>query len=180
MHAGHAQIEKYPGKRPILVIEYPWKVHSRPSVELRMLEPREADRDPSKIHSLRFVSDFMKSEVTDTVYGARDHAGEIPFQKKLAKFGREFEVPRRTNQLGKPGVTVTFDSKATGGNGSPCGLLPSRILGVGCADTSLRTSCRFFRSQSGPHLVLAGSQRTMGGNGGLARFVNIGHFRNIF
>ena len=118
-HAGHAHIEKYPGKRPILVIEYPWKVHSRPSVELRMLEPREADRDPSKIHSLRFVGDFMKSEVTDAVYGARDHAREIPFHKKLAKFERDFEVNGQTNQLGKPGVTVTFPAQTPPGETVP-------------------------------------------------------------
>jgi hypothetical protein len=118
-HAGHARIEKYPGKRPILVIEYPWKAHSRPSVELRLLEPLEKERDPTKIHSLRFVSDFMKSEVTDTVYGARDHAGEIPFHKKLAKFGRDFEVTGQTNQLGKPGVTVTFPAQKPPGETVP-------------------------------------------------------------
>jgi hypothetical protein len=119
-HADHAYIEKYPpGKRPILVIEYPWKVHSRPSVELRMLEPLERDRDPLKIHSLRFVSDFMKSEVTDTVYGARDHAGEIPFHKKLAKLERDFEVTGRTNQLGKPGVTVSFPPQKSPGETVP-------------------------------------------------------------
>jgi hypothetical protein len=118
-HASHARIEKYPGKRPILVIEYPWKVHSRPSVELRLLEPLEKDRDPSKIHSLRFVGDFMKSEVTDAVYAARDHAGEIPFHKKLAKFERDFEITGRTNQLGKPGVTVTFPSQKPPGETVP-------------------------------------------------------------
>ncbi len=105
---GYLRIEKSPNHKPILVIQYPWKAHGRPSVELRMLEPQEEDRNAWTIRPLRFVAEYMKAEVTNTLFDALDHGAKLPFTKKLNKLGRDFEVIGRLNELGKSGVTVVF------------------------------------------------------------------------
>ncbi len=95
---------------PVLAIHYPWSVHLRPSVELRVLADDEAD--DSAIRPLAFVESYLKGDVTDAVYEARDRSWDLPHQKTLTVRGREIEVLGHRNRLGKPAVTVVFAAKA--------------------------------------------------------------------
>ena len=91
------------GDRP-LVINYPWKVHLRPSIEVRLVTGKDAG--PSGIRPLFFVEEHFKGEVKVTVYRCQDGADGMGTRQSLTENKLDFEVLGRRNSLGKPAVCV--------------------------------------------------------------------------
>ena len=94
---------------PILVINYPWTKHARPSVEVRLLADAEADT--YELRPLCFVDDFMKGEVTVRVYHCQDRSADTPLGITFTEREIEFEVLGERNSLGRPSVRVACRTK---------------------------------------------------------------------
>ncbi len=92
------------GGERALVIDYPWKVHRRPSVEVRLVTGK--DPGPSVVRPLFFVNEYMKGEVKVTLYRAEDASAGGKVRKPLTEKEVEFEILGRRNSLGKPSVCV--------------------------------------------------------------------------
>ena len=87
-----------------LVIGYPWKVHLRPSVEVRLVTGK--DPGAAVVRPLFFRSEYMKGKVTVAVYRCQDMAAGVPVRKPLTAKGIELEILGRRNSLAKPSVCV--------------------------------------------------------------------------
>ncbi len=102
----YAEILRLPNKAPLLAIHYPWKVLTRPSVEVRPLLP--AEPDTSETRPLGFVYLIMKGDVFGDVYQVRDRAGETPTVRKLKYKERDYELVGDKNRLGSGSVYALF------------------------------------------------------------------------
>lgn len=108
-NVSYVEVSSFPGGKPMLLIHYPWKQYSRPSVEVRILADDE--RDTGELRPLGFVSQIMKGDVTLAVYQCLDLATENPVVKKFTKQGLDFEVIGLKNHLGRPAGQVVFPPK---------------------------------------------------------------------
>jgi len=91
-----------PTGEPILKIQYPWRRHARPSVEVRVLDPSEVDAP--LIRPLLFVATIMKGKVTRTVYQCQDDSELTSQVATFRKEGMDFELFGARNALGRPSV----------------------------------------------------------------------------
>ncbi len=89
---------------PILVIEYPWRRHARPSVEVRVLEPSEVDAP--LIRPLLFQHNIMKGNVNTAVFRCQDDSEGTSQTVTFRKEGMDFEAFGARNSLGRPSVCV--------------------------------------------------------------------------
>jgi len=110
--APYAEITRVPTGKPIVAIHFPWRIYSRPSIEIRWLADDEPDT--GEIRPLQFVADIMKGEITSEVYAGRERAWETPVKKTLKVRDREFDILGARNLLGKPAVTVVFPAREVG------------------------------------------------------------------
>ena len=90
--------------RQALVVNYPWKVHARPSVEVRLVTTGEAD--PPAIRPSFFVEEYMNGEVRLKIYRAQDEAARAGAAMPLTENEIDFEILGQRNSLGKPAVCV--------------------------------------------------------------------------
>jgi hypothetical protein len=106
-HPGAAlvAVETPAGGEPMLVVRYPWKVHARPSVEVRSFGKTE--RDSPRISPLHFRNDFMKDEFTIGVYRAQDAAYSVRTIADMKRRDIEFVAIGERNLFGRPAVVVT-------------------------------------------------------------------------
>jgi len=89
---------------PILVVDYPWKTHARPSIEVSTLPDDEAEW--SEIRPLFFSAELMKGRLAKAVYACLDGSEKVPTRASLTEGGVEFEVLGDRNSFGKPSVSV--------------------------------------------------------------------------
>ena len=87
-----------------LVVDYPWKVHDRPSVEVRLVTKKA--KDPREARPLFFVGEHFKGEVSLKVYDCLDAAAAVGTTKPLKVGDIEMEIVGRRNSLGKPAVSI--------------------------------------------------------------------------
>lgn len=106
----YAEITLVPTGKPLLAIHYPWRVHARPSVEVRWLGDEEADT--GEIRPLQFVGDLMKGEITSAVHDVRDKAAQTAVKRSLKIRDRDCEILGDRNSLGKPAATVVFPERS--------------------------------------------------------------------
>ncbi len=93
-----------PTGEPILVIKYPWKRHAKPSIEVRVLDPREVDNP--LIRPLFFRHDIMKGNVTKAVYRCQDDSEDTSQTATFSEGNADFEIFGARNSLGRPAVCV--------------------------------------------------------------------------
>ena len=93
-----------PTGEPILAINYPWRRHAKPSIELRVLDPSEVDN--SLIRPLFFRHDIMKGDVTKAVYQCQDKSEDLSQTATFSEGNADFEVSGARNSLGRPAVCV--------------------------------------------------------------------------
>ena len=105
-------VVRQPTGEPILVVDYPWPRHARPSVEVRLFAENEADN--YLVRPLLFVDSFMKGEVTVNIYHCQDRSEDTPLSRPLSEGGIDFELLGKRNSLGKPSVCVACRAR-TGG-----------------------------------------------------------------
>ena len=98
-----ALVKRPSGDRGLL-ISYPWKIHRRPSVEVRLVTGKDAPA--SDLRPLWFLSEYMKGAVKVTLYDCEDEAASGPVREPLVQKKVEFEILGSRNSLGKPSVCV--------------------------------------------------------------------------
>jgi len=104
-------IKKRNGDRA-LAIRYPWKVHLRPSVEIRIVTGK--DVEPRSIRPRFFLSEYMKGEATVAIYRCQDKASGVPVRETLTANDLDLEIVGRRNWLGRPAVYVLERPPADG------------------------------------------------------------------
>jgi len=114
-----ASVFKDRKENPILLVEYPWQVHAKPSIEVRLATGKDetAPGDPPML----FRSTRMKGKVAAQVYNCLDRAADAGTSKSLKDGQTEFEIVGRTNALEKPAVSVTARTKNEEGDWEPVG-----------------------------------------------------------
>jgi hypothetical protein len=88
----------------ILVIEYPWKVHARTSIEVRLVtgeNPKPVEAPP-----MRFLQTRMKGKVTEAVHYCLDRSAEVEQRKPFKADGLDFEILGRRSAMEKPSVCI--------------------------------------------------------------------------
>jgi hypothetical protein len=106
----HVSLVKHRSGAPVLLMEYPWKVHARASIELRLVtgdNPQPVEAPP-----LYFLQTRMK-KANDAVQRCYSHASEAgekaPFK---TDDGIDLEIIGRRNVLEKPSLYVVERIKA--------------------------------------------------------------------
>ena len=93
-----------PTGEPILAINYPWRRHAKPSIEVRVSDPSEVDN--SLIRPLFFRHDVMKGNVTKAVYQCQDKSEDLSQTAAFSEGNADFEIFGARNSLGRPAVCV--------------------------------------------------------------------------
>lgn len=91
-----------PGGKLILVVNYPWKLHARPSVEVRLLG--QGEPEDLKIQPMYFRWKHMKGDTTVAVYRCQDGCEDYPVSAPVRDREIEFNVLGDRNSLGTPAV----------------------------------------------------------------------------
>ena len=107
-----------------LLVEYPWKVHQQPSVEVRLVTKDAIDQSGAR--PLFFVNEHVKGELLVKVYQCLDAAEGTGTTEPLDVDDIEMEILGRRNSLGKPSVclvrTVPGDDPTPGAGAIFCHL----------------------------------------------------------
>lgn len=118
----HVEVSTYPKDKPVLIVEYPWKAHSKASVEVRLLredDPAtpewEDDPDTSEVRPLAFVGRIMKGEVMLAAFRAQDLDMETTVTKTFHYKDRDYEIDysivAEKNHLGNSAGKIIFPGK---------------------------------------------------------------------
>ncbi len=107
--ASYVSIETPAGGEPMLVVRYPWTVHTNPSIEVRTYISEE--EESMRIRPLHFLHTFMKDKVTVTVYDTQAASAETRTTAKFLRGDIKFEAVGERNILGRPAVCVTCETE---------------------------------------------------------------------
>jgi len=94
----------------VLAISQPWRIYSRPSIEVCLL-PNDFP-ETTKIHPLHFVNEQFKGNVTEKIYHTLDRADQVPVQTPFTVNEIPFKAFGKRNSLGKPAVCVACRTKS--------------------------------------------------------------------
>jgi hypothetical protein len=119
------EVTTAPTGKLTLVVHYPWHVHRRASVEVQLTGDQEAEL--GRPAPLGFVTQWMKGDVTNAVYAAREGATAGPSSKKMTAQHRDFTIRGSLNALAKRGVCVVFPEQ----HATDEGLLKKHLLEEG-------------------------------------------------
>jgi hypothetical protein len=108
-HGSHIEVIIEPEGKLALAVHYPWHVHRRASVEVELRADKEAQIGHP--HPLGFVAEWMKGDMTNAVYAAREQSAAGSTSKTMTLKGREFDIRGSLNALGKRGVCVVAAAK---------------------------------------------------------------------
>ena len=115
-----------------VVVDYPWRAHQQPSVEIRLVTRRRVDLP--KVRPLFFVKEFFRGTMMVNVYHCQDQAAGVPLSKLLTEKEIEFEIIGRRNALGRPAASVAHripGSDPAPGSGVVFCLLPAWSVNKG-------------------------------------------------
>jgi len=90
--------------RRVLVIDYPWKTHQHPSVEVRLVTDEATDT--RGLQPLFFTTAYLKGTVTVDVYHCQDEAAGAGARHRFTENEIYFEIIGQKNSLGRPAVCV--------------------------------------------------------------------------
>lgn len=93
-----------PGGKLILMVDYPWKVHAKPSMEVRLLGKGEPD--DLEVRPMYFRWKYMRGTTTVAVYRCQDECENVPTSAPVRQDDVEFEVLGDRNALGTPAVCI--------------------------------------------------------------------------
>jgi len=102
----YVEVSTWPPGKPVLVVHYPWKVYTKPSVEVRLVADDEPDT--TAIRPMAFVAALMQGDVTLAVYRCLDLTEEARRAKAFKQKGLEFQVVALKNRLGRAAAQVVF------------------------------------------------------------------------
>jgi hypothetical protein len=98
-------VVKREGGQRTLEINYPWEVHSQPSVEIRLVTGK--DPGPTVVRPMFFLADYLHGKLLMTVSRAQIDAYGVANRQSLSEKGLDFEVLASRNRLGRPSVALT-------------------------------------------------------------------------
>jgi hypothetical protein len=101
---GRVSVFKEPSGNLILVVKYPWALHARPSVEVRLLGQGEAD--DRQVVPMYFRWKHLKGDTTVAVYRCQDGCENAPIHGSVIDGDIEFKLFGDRNSLTKPAVCV--------------------------------------------------------------------------
>ncbi len=108
---------------PLLVVDYPWKVHAKTSIEVYLV-PAGAE-PPRRIEPFLFRHRFFHGGVLVAAYECLDEAARVPTSTTFTQDETDWEILGARNDLGRPAVTVLrrFSAKdRTAARGEPGAL----------------------------------------------------------
>jgi hypothetical protein len=100
----HASVVKQPDGKLTVMIRYPWEVHLRPSIEVRLVS--DTTKPQTAEPPLKFLKTRMKAGLPDQIYYSLDRFLGVSIDKTIQVDGIDFEVVGRRNFLEKPTVCV--------------------------------------------------------------------------
>lgn len=92
------------GGRVTLAIHYPWKVHDKASVEVRLVAGQRAEG--TTVVPVNFQSEFCKGPILLKVYRCLDHATDQETTESFTKDKMVYQIIGQRNSLGRPSVHV--------------------------------------------------------------------------
>ena len=98
------------GKRPVLLVSYPWKEYARASMEVRFFS--QTDVDDERIQPLFFRSQYFKGKMLQEVYECLLRAGDVPVSKICTYEGHDWRLLADRTILGRPAVGVVREIAA--------------------------------------------------------------------
>jgi len=106
--APHLSLRRQPSGEPILVVHYPWHRHQHPSIEMRLLEPK--DREPSAWKPIFFVANYLKEDAIRAIRHCLDHGEDLPAKATFTHYAAgqkvQFEVTGQRNALERASVVI--------------------------------------------------------------------------
>ena len=102
--------------RQVLVVDYPWQVHARASVEIFLADEDQAE--PAGAHPAFFRSRHFKGEMRLKLYRCQDRSALGMIRRTQSDEKTEFEILGRRNGLSKLSTCVvakTLDDHPLGG-----------------------------------------------------------------
>jgi len=117
----YASVFKDRKENPVLLVEYPWKVHAKPSIEVRLVTGKDetAPGEPPMF----FMKTRMKGKAAEQVYYCLDRSTDAGISKSFKDGEIDFEIVGRTNALEKPAVSVTARTKNEEGDWEALGTV---------------------------------------------------------
>ena len=92
------------GGRLTLAIHYPWKIHDKASIEVRLVAGQRAEG--TTVVPVNFQSEFCKGPILLKVYHCLDHATDQETTESFTKDKMVYQIIGRRNSLGRPSVHV--------------------------------------------------------------------------
>jgi hypothetical protein len=89
---------------PILVIDYPWTMHQRVSIEVATLPGDPAEW--SEVRPLYYFDRLFNGERKVAIYKCLESSAEVPTRATVEQDGAEYNYIGQRNSLGKPSVLV--------------------------------------------------------------------------
>ncbi|NUQ63167.1 MAG: hypothetical protein HUU20_11875 [Pirellulales bacterium] len=96
---------------PILVVNYPWIRHQRPTIEIRRLDDTP---ETTAARPLYFGSEYMHGTNLAAMYRCEELSAGLPASTEFTKDEVRFIVTGRRNPLEKPSVVVRCQSEKPG------------------------------------------------------------------
>jgi hypothetical protein len=112
----HLSLMPRPSGEPILVVNYPWHEHQRPSIEMRLLD--DSQRDASVWKPIFFVGTYLSDQAITAIYRCQNLGANLPatatFSKSTNEQTVDFEVTGQRNSMERSSVTIHCVSKLEG------------------------------------------------------------------
>jgi len=100
-----------------LLIDYPWQVYAKPSVEVRVVTDDKASTVLPR--PLFFAAGLMKGEIEVKISKCLQAAYDTGLSQRITADNLEAEIFGRRNSLGKPSVCVASKEKTKAGAAAP-------------------------------------------------------------
>ena len=98
-----AVVKEHTG-RQVLAIHYPWKVHEKASIEVRLMPGKRAEG--TSVVPVFFVAEHCKGELKQKLYRYLDAAADTGITDSFTKDKMVYQIVAERNSLGRPSLHV--------------------------------------------------------------------------
>lgn len=110
--APHLALRQQASGDPILVVDYPWAVHTNASIEVRLLPSEE--RATTTWTPIFFLTNYLSPEALKGIYRCQDQGEQLPATATFGKEKIDFEILAQRNSLGRSAVSIRCESRWEG------------------------------------------------------------------
>jgi hypothetical protein len=115
--SSYASVSRQTTGQRCLLIDYPWQVYAKPSVEVRVVTDDKATT--AVPHPLFFAAGLMKGDIEVAISKCLQAAYDTGLSQRITADKLEAEILGRRNSLGKPSVCVASKEKTKAGAAAP-------------------------------------------------------------